>query len=66
MRLIDIYWLVYPAFNQHQLQFHWLSIVAPIGIGGIWIWLFIAQLKNQPLLPLNDPRFHDGISTLQH
>lgn len=65
MRLIDLYWLIYPAFNQHQIQFHWLSIVAPIAIGGIWMWLFVAQLKNQPLLPLNDPRFHDGIST-QH
>jgi hypothetical protein len=62
MRLIDMYWLVYPAFNNHQLKFHWLSIVAPIALGGIWIWLFVHHLKQQPLLPLHDPRFHKGMA----
>ncbi len=62
MRFIDLYWLVYPAFNNHQLQFHWLTIVAPVAIGGGWVWLFIYNLKNQPLLPLNDPRFHNGMA----
>ncbi|MDL1892796.1 hypothetical protein FBQ87_07895 [Sphingobacteriales bacterium CHB3] len=62
MRLVDLYWLVYPAFNNHELHFHWLSLAAPAAIGGIWLWLFIGQLKSQPLLPLNDPRFHNGMA----
>lgn len=62
MRLIDMYWLIYPAFNNHQLKFHWLSIVAPIALGGIWVWLFVNHLKRQPLLPLHDPRFHKGMA----
>ncbi len=62
MRLIDIYWLVYPAFNEHQLKFHWLSLVAPVAIGAIWVWMFVNYLKSQPLLPLNDPRFHNGMA----
>jgi hypothetical protein len=62
MRFIDLYWLIYPAFNEHEIKFHWLSIVAPIAIGGIWIWLFVGQLKRSPLLPLNDPRFHNGMA----
>jgi hypothetical protein len=59
MRLVDLFWLIMPAFNEHRLQFHWLDIVAPIGIGGIWIALFLGQLKSQPLLPLHDPRFNE-------
>ena len=62
MRFIDFYWLIYPAFNDHELKPHWLSLVAPIAIGGIWIWLFLGQLRNQPLLPLHDPRFHNGMA----
>lgn len=62
MRFIDMYWLVYPAFNDHRLQFHWLTVVAPVAIGGLWLWLFIGNLKKQPLLPLHDPRFHNGMA----
>jgi len=57
MRLVDLFWLIMPAFTQGEVRFHWLDIVAPVGIGGIWISLFIQQLKNNPLLPLHDPRF---------
>lgn len=59
MRLVDLFWLIMPAFNEHQLTIHWLNIVAPIAIGGIWIGLFVWQLKGQPLLPLHDPRFNE-------
>lgn len=62
MRLIDMYWLIFPAFNNHELKFHWLSLAAPLAIGGIWVWLFIHRLKNHPLLPLHDPRFHNGMA----
>ncbi|MBI5474226.1 MAG: hypothetical protein HY961_17970 [Ignavibacteriae bacterium] len=65
MRFIDTYWLIFPAFNNHELKLHWLSLVAPVAIGGFWIWLFLGQLKSQPLLPLNDPRFHNGMAN-QH
>ncbi len=59
MRLVDLFWLIMPAFNNHELQIHWLNIVAPIGIGGIWIALFVWQLKDHSLLPLHDPRFNE-------
>ncbi|MBX2992620.1 MAG: hypothetical protein KF749_15815 [Bacteroidetes bacterium] len=62
MRFVDLYWLVYPAFNNHELHFHWLSLAAPAAIGGVWLWLFIGHLKSSPLLPLNDPRFHNGVA----
>jgi hypothetical protein len=56
IRFIDVFWIVEPAFRQRQFWIHWMDIVAPIGMGGIWIWAFLAHLKAKPLLPLHDPR----------
>lgn len=66
MRCIDMYWLVFPAFNDHRFHFHWLAIVAPVALGGIWVWLFIAHLKPYPLVPLHDPRFYKGMIAHDH
>lgn len=59
MRFVDLFWLIMPAFNEHRLQIHWLDIAAPVGIGGLWLTLFLQQLKGQSLLPLRDPRFNE-------
>ena len=65
VRLIDLYWITTPAFHtvegSHSAAFHlhWLDIVIPIGIGGIWVSIFFSQLKNRSLIALNDPRFED-------
>lgn len=56
VHFVDIFWVVEPAFRQREFAIYWTDIVAPIGIGGIWIWAFISNLKARPLLPLHDPR----------
>ncbi|NWG14939.1 MAG: hypothetical protein HXY20_15570 [Acidobacteria bacterium] len=53
MRLVDLYWLIIPAFHE-SFYLDWLMIVAPIAIGGIWLAAFIWQLKKKSLLPLYD------------
>ncbi len=52
MRLIDIWWVVAPTF-QSRIHVHWMDILAPVGIGGIWVAVFVWQLKGRPLLPLD-------------
>jgi hypothetical protein len=59
--IIDIFWLMVPAFYTAGPQFHWADWVAIVGIGGIWIAIYLSQLKARPLLPLNDPRFQGAI-----
>ena len=66
MRLIDLFWLMIPAFSGNQVPFHWMDFAAIIAIGGIWMTMFIRGLKGQPLIPLHDPRFVDGQSIYLH
>lgn len=68
MRYVDLYWLVGPPSHGNEghaggstFHFHWLDVVAPIGVGGIWVWFFIGQLKKAPLLPINDPEVESAI-----
>jgi hypothetical protein len=56
MRFVDLYWLVVPNFHQHGLYLHWMDLAAPIGIGGIWMAVFLGLWSKVPLLPMNDPR----------
>jgi hypothetical protein len=63
MTWIDLYWFIMPAFYPLGPHIDWMDIVAPFGIGGVWLALFIHQLKAKPRLPLHDPRF-EGV--VQH
>jgi hypothetical protein len=56
MSVVDIFWLTVPAYERAGPQFHWMDWVALLGIGGIWFWRFMGNLKSRPLLPLHDPR----------
>jgi hypothetical protein len=56
MRLVDLYWVVGPVFHPKEFALHWLDIAAPVGIGGIWVWMYMRQLKARPVLPERDPR----------
>jgi hypothetical protein len=55
MHWVDIFWNIAPNFSPEDLAFHWMDLVAPLAIGGFWIWLFVRELGKRPLLPINDP-----------
>jgi hypothetical protein len=76
MRVADLFFLVSPDFaasgaNLHlagpgekhgtHLFLHWLDLAAPIGIGGVWLWLFLTQLAQRPLLPIRDPQLAQAL-----
>jgi hypothetical protein len=63
MRFIDLFWLIAPEFNREGFHVHWLDLAAPIGLGGVWLWFFIRQLKRRPLLPLKDPRTEEMLGS---
>lgn len=56
MRIVDVFWIVEPAYRQRGFEIYWTDVVAPIGLGGIWLAFFIWNLKSRPLLANHDPR----------
>ena len=56
MRFLDLYWYIMPNFeNKAGFYFHWLNIVVPVAMGGLWLALFFRNLQQAPLLPLYAP-----------
>lgn len=39
----------------------WMDLVAPVAVGGIWLWWFFGELLKRPLVPANDPFFEPAI-----
>ena len=61
MGLVDLFWLITPAFHRQGPRPHWMDLAAPIGVGGIWMAGFLSQLKGRPLVPLHDTGNEAGI-----
>jgi hypothetical protein len=68
MRLVDMYFLIGPSprIGEHAtltLPFtvSWMDIVAPVAVGGIWVWYFLGQLMKRPLVPVMDPFLANAI-----
>lgn len=55
-RAVDMFWIVEPTFRKSGFTIYWTDFAAFIGIGGVWVYLFLGQLRRRPLLPLRDPR----------
>jgi hypothetical protein len=52
---IELFWIVTPAFNPGKLTIHWMDLLTLIGMGGIWLFVFVWQLKGRSLVAVNDP-----------
>ncbi len=63
MRLVDVIWLIAPDFNQGGGSPVSLANVGiPVGLAGIWVFLFARQLRSRALLPVNDPYFKEMLA----
>ena len=56
MRMIDLLWVLVPAFKEGH-HWIWLDVIALIGFGGAWLAVFTWQLGKRSLIPINDPQF---------
>jgi hypothetical protein len=61
MRLVDVFWYILPTFYP-AFQVHWLDLVAPLAIGGLWVASFAWRLKGRPLVPVEDPRLREVVT----
>jgi hypothetical protein len=70
-RLVDVYWLSSPSSMEplfRGFRVSWMDILMPLGIGGIWIFTFVAILASRPLLSHlhPDPRDMDMETPQEH
>lgn len=66
VRVVDVYWNIAPSFMDSRLPDGtggmvnlwtvFLVLAAVVGLGGIWLYVFLTELKKRPVAPLNDPR----------
>jgi hypothetical protein len=72
MRLVDLIWYVAPSFRHlapegaagsHNLMpMHWMDIAIPVGLTGLWVFLFVRQLRTRSLFPMNDPYLKEAFA----
>jgi len=60
VHIVDIYWNIVPSYVGHRGHIDWVMVLlvltAVAGAFGLWLWLFLAELKKRPLLAVEDPR----------
>lgn len=61
MRFVDIYWITAPAHYGDHFHFSWITLFAFLGIGGVWLWFFIQQLKGQTIIPIHETWVEEAI-----
>jgi hypothetical protein len=67
MRLVDVIWLVEPQFRPGTgFPIHWLDVTVPVGLIGIWMFLFARNLRSRALMPVNDPYFKEAFAHEAH
>jgi hypothetical protein len=67
MRLIDAIWLVEPEFRPGTaFPMHWMDFTVPLGLFGVWLFVFTRNLRSRALLPRNDPYFKEAFAHEAH
>ena len=54
-RFVDLYWMITPAFYPDGITVHWMDALTVVGVGGVWLWFFVWQLKGRSLVAIHDP-----------
>ncbi|MEO8216011.1 MAG: hypothetical protein ABI718_02905, partial [Acidobacteriota bacterium] len=61
MHLVDLTWIVVPS-SRVGPPFHWLDVLTPIGLIGVWFGLFANRLKQREPLPMGDAFVREALS----
>jgi hypothetical protein len=62
-RLLDLYWLIAPAFHA-QVWVSWLDILLPVAMTLLWLGFFVRQLRGRAILPVHDPQFDEALGSI--
>lgn len=57
VRLMEFFWMVGPSFTS-SVSIHWLDVVLPVAMGGLWFAAFAFFLGQQRLVPDEHPELN--------
>ena len=65
-RLIDMFWLIEPAFPDAAGNLHLRNnlgilayITVPLSMLSFWAWIYLGQMQKRPLMNVNDPHLEE-------
>lgn len=68
IRLVDMFFLIGPSARVGSgsmaagtFSVSWMDFVAPVAVGGIWLWWFFGELAKRSLVPAEDPYFEGAV-----
>lgn len=61
MQYVDIYWLVYPNFNEGTPVFGFYEIALFAGFAGVFLTMILKFLSNNNIVAIKDPRMHEAV-----
>ncbi|HKR15209.1 MAG TPA: hypothetical protein VJT15_24295 [Pyrinomonadaceae bacterium] len=64
MRMIDLIWMLAPAFDGSSWKWLGLDVMALLGFGGLWLAIFSWQLGKRSLIPINDPQYESVLEQM--
>lgn len=62
MQYVDIYWMVYPNFNDGHLVFGFWEIGMFLGFAGIFMMMLFNFFKKNNLVAIKDPRMGEALN----
>ena len=66
MHVIDMHWIIMPNLHHHGAHPTWLDAVSLIGLVGLFLAIFIRNLRSAPLIPERDPRLRESLRFINH
>jgi len=61
MHAYDLYWQILPVLHQDTIHFHWLDVVAPVGMLSVVLMSAVWGFQRLPLIPIRDARLNETI-----
>ncbi len=62
--VLYVFWFIEPTYRRGGVSVYWTDFAAFAGVGGIWLYTYLGQLRRRPLLPLHDPRIAEPMPLL--
>jgi hypothetical protein len=53
-RYVGIYWLTEPSWSGEHFHYSWMALASLVAVGGLWLYMFIGQLKGQTIIPIHE------------